>query len=82
MLDRTALKELLIFGGGFTLGKIGNTLALQGDNFVIGRWLGAEALGLYGRAYHLMVTPATLFGTVTDKVLFPAMAKVQGDQGR
>lgn len=80
--DRQAFKDLLLFGGGFTLARIGNALALQGDNFVIGRWLGATALGLYGRAYQLMVTPATLFGAVMDRVLFPAMAKVQGERSR
>lgn len=82
LLERRALRELLFFGTGFTLARIGNYVALQGDNLVVGRWLGAEALGLYGRAYHLMSGPATLFGHVLDKVLFPAMAKVQNDTDR
>ncbi len=80
--ERKAFQELLYFGSGFTLAKIGNYIALQGDNLVVGRWLGPEALGLYGRAYQLMVMPATLFGQVMDKVLFPAMAKVQNEQER
>jgi O-antigen/teichoic acid export membrane protein len=77
LLEKRALSELMVFGGGFTLARIGNYLAGQGDNLVVGRWLGAEALGFYGRAHQLMTVPATLFGDVLDRVLFPAMAKVQ-----
>ena len=78
-VERRALMELVHFGGGFTLGRFFNYLALQGDNFVVGRWLGPVALGLYGRAYQLMANPAALFGDVLDKVLFPTMARVQDD---
>jgi PST family polysaccharide transporter len=82
LLDRRAAAELLYFGGGFTAARIGNYLAGQGDNLVVGRWLGAEALGVYGRAYQLMAGPAVLFGQVLDKVLFPAMAQVQDQPAR
>lgn len=75
--ERSALKELLTYGGGFTLGRIGNYLAGQGDNLMVGRVLGADALGVYGRAYQLMVAPVILLGQVLDSVLFPAMARVQ-----
>ncbi|WP_114778200.1 lipopolysaccharide biosynthesis protein [Botryobacter ruber] len=77
-----AFKELLHFGGGMTMARIGNFLANQGDNLVVGRMLGAGALGIYGRAHHFMVMPASLFGTALDKALFPAMAKVQDDKQR
>ncbi len=75
--NSVALKQLLHFGSGFTLGKIANYLAIQGDNIVVGRFLGAQALGFYGRAYQFVVMPANLFGGVLDKVLFPAMAQIQ-----
>lgn len=78
--EQQAFKELVYFGGGMTLARIGNFMAVQGDNLVIGRMLGAAALGLYGRAYQLMVMPASLFGTALDKALFPAMAKVQDNR--
>ena len=82
MFDVIALKELMYFGSGFTIARISNQLALQGDNLVVGRWLGESALGVYSRAYQMMTMPATLFGQVLDKVLFPVMAKVQDDLGR
>lgn len=80
--DLKAFKELILFGGGVTVARIANYLATQGDNLVVGRMLGATALGIYGRAYQFMVMPAGLFGNALDKALFPAMAKVQNDQAK
>ena len=82
ILEWQALKELAYFGGGFTVARIANYIALNGDNLIVGRMLGAAPLGFYGRAYSLMSAPAYAFGTVLDRVLFPAMAKVQHDPPR
>jgi len=81
-LSAKEIKEILTFGTGFSLGRIANAIAGQADNLVVGRWLGAEALGIYGRAYQFLVLPVNLFGKVVDKVLFPAMASVQDDRDR
>jgi O-antigen/teichoic acid export membrane protein len=75
-------RELLSYGGGQTLARLANWLGRQGDNLVVGRFLGATALGLYGRAYELMTMPANLFGQITDRVLFPSIAKIQDDPNR
>jgi O-antigen/teichoic acid export membrane protein/thymidylate kinase len=72
-----AFADLLYYGGGFTVSKIANYLALQLDNIIVGRWLGATALGFYGRAYELMAGAPMLLGEPVDKVLFPAMAARQ-----
>jgi PST family polysaccharide transporter len=61
---------------------LGNYAAQNVDNLVVGRWLGAEALGIYSRAYFFLMQPANLFGAVADQVLFPAMAKVQNETSR
>lgn len=75
-------KELIYFGGGFTIAKLFNYLAVQGDNIITGRYLGADALGIYSRAYTIMVKPVTLIGDSLDKVLFPAMASRQNQPDR
>lgn len=80
--DALAFRELMYVGGGFTIARIANFLALQGDNLVVGRALGPVALGLYGRAYQLMTAPASALGNVLSTVLFPAMALVQADRAR
>jgi PST family polysaccharide transporter len=81
-LERQAFGEMLHFGAGFTIARLANLLALQGDNLVVGRWLGPAALGLYGRAYGLMSAPASALGKVLDDVLFPTMARIQDDPAR
>lgn len=77
LVERRSLGQLLRFGGGILLAKSANYAAGQGDSAVVVRWLGAEALGLYGRAIQLMVMPAMFIGEVLDKVLFPDMARNQ-----
>jgi O-antigen/teichoic acid export membrane protein len=79
---RQSFAELLEFGAGQSAGRVGVFLANQADNLVVGRWLGAVALGLYSRAYQLMAVPTVLLGDVLDKVLFPTMARVQDDPRR
>jgi PST family polysaccharide transporter len=81
-LKRSATRDLLLFGVGMSLGKVLNYVATQADNLVVAKVLGAGPLGIYGRAYQLVVAPATLFGSVTNKVLFPALAQVQNDPRR
>ena len=80
--ERVAFQELLYFGGGITLSGLLTYVAMKGDNIVIGRWLGAEALGFYGRAYQLVIAPINLFGSVLDRVMFPSMAKIQDNPKR
>ncbi len=82
LLERRAIGELLYFGGGFTLARICNYLATQVDRLVVGRWLGAEALGVYSLSSQLMTTPAVIVGQILDRVLFPTMALVQQEPAR
>ena len=70
-------RRLLSTGVGFSLGRVLNFLSLQGDNFVVGRVLGAEVLGMYTRAYQAMTLPAMYVGQAFDRVLFPALAQKQ-----
>lgn len=78
--NHEAFKELFYFGGGYTIAKIANYLAGQGDNLVVGKLLGGGALGYYSRAYQIMVAPAALIGGSLDTALFPAMSTVQKDK--
>ena len=81
-LNLRASRDLLSFGFGHSLAQVGTVLSQQGDNMVVGRWLGPAALGIYGRAYSLMVMPATVFGKIVNRVLFPVMSQVQNERDR
>jgi O-antigen/teichoic acid export membrane protein len=74
--------ELMEYGVGQSAARLGMIGANQADNLVVGRWLGAVALGEYSRAFQLVSVPATLLGDIVDKVLFPTMARVQNDPRR
>ena len=82
IIDGPAFRDLAYLRRQFTVARVANYIAVNGDNFIVGRFLGAAPLGYYGRAYSLMSAPAYAFGTVLDQVLFPAMAKVQDDMKR
>lgn len=79
---KNAAKELLNFGAGFSIAKIFNFLALQGDNLLVAKLLGPTALGYYGRAYYFVEASASFVGNSIDQVLFPALASVQSDRLR
>jgi PST family polysaccharide transporter len=81
-VDSGALGELLRFGSSYTASGLGTYVAAQADTVIVARFLGAGALGLYGRAYELMLAPAQALGTVLDKILFPTISRVQSDAGR
>ena len=70
-------RELARVSLGFSLGRLFNFFSLQGDNFVVGRILGVDALGMYTRAYQLMTLPAMYVGQIFERVMFPAMARTQ-----
>jgi PST family polysaccharide transporter len=76
------IRRLFRFGSAYSLSQFGNWLAVNGDNLTVASVLGPVPLGIYSRAYQLLVYPATLIGSVADKVLFPAMSRIQDDHAR
>jgi O-antigen/teichoic acid export membrane protein/GT2 family glycosyltransferase len=79
LLAPRELGELLRFGVGNAVSGSANYVALNGDNFVVGRWLGAAGLGVYDRAYFLMNLPYTCVANVLSGVMFPALSRAQQD---
>ncbi|HKQ90103.1 MAG TPA: lipopolysaccharide biosynthesis protein, partial [Blastocatellia bacterium] len=75
-------RQLLTFGVGSSLSTLANYAAINGDYFVVGRWLGATALGLYSRAYQLMTLPMMQFTSVIASVLFPVYSLIQDEDER
>lgn len=80
--DRKSLRDLVQSGPSFSAGQIGNLVAREIDNVIVGRMLGASALGLYSRAYQFLMLPAQLLGTAAQVVLFPSLASIQDQPKR
>ena len=54
----------------------------QLDNVLIGWKWGSASLGLYSRAYNLMVFPISRLGGLITRVMFPALSAIQEDTAR
>lgn len=76
--DWPALKNALGFASSSAGFGLLNYAARNVDNLLVGKFLGAAALGIYGRAYALLLYPLqTVTGTV-GRVLFPSLARARG----
>lgn len=51
----------------------------NGDNLTIGKVFGALPLGIYSRAYSLMLLPLNNIASVVGQVMFPALSEMQSD---
>lgn len=54
----------------------------NGDKLLIGKLVGAYDLGIYTRAYTLMLLPLNNIGAVLGQVMFPALSQLQNDLPR
>lgn len=70
----------------FSLNLLGfnmvNYLARNTDNFLIGRFIGAKALGDYSRAYQFMLQPVVQVALVLSRAMLPALSRIQDDPER
>lgn len=57
-----------------------NYWARNADNLLVGRFLGASALGYYSHAYSLMMVPLRILTSVINPVLHPVLAAIQSDR--
>lgn len=73
---------LVRFGAGVSVGSMLNTISRQADNVLIGKFLGAGALGLYGRAYGLLMMPLRQIKDPLGSIVLPMLAALQGEPQR
>ena len=76
------LRSALHFGGTLTLNNLVVYLGYNMEKILLGRFWGAAALGLYGRAYSLVNLPTTQLHSSIYTVAFPAFSRLQGDLNR
>ena len=80
--DRSAIRELFGFSSNLTGFTAINYWYRNGDNLLVGKYFGSAALGIYSRAYNLMLLPLTQITYVVSKVMFPALSRLQHDKAR
>jgi O-antigen/teichoic acid export membrane protein len=82
VFSRQSARELSRFGGKVFGINLLNYANRNADNLLIGRFLGANALGAYALAYNIMLLPLTRIVSPIRGVLFPALARIQDDRPR
>jgi O-antigen/teichoic acid export membrane protein len=80
--SKRALKENGSFGGKLFVTRLLSYLNLNADNLLVGRYLGARALGFYALAYNVMFAPLARIAGPVQQVLIPAFSRLQDDTER
>jgi len=75
-------RAMLGFGKNITAFHIVNYFARNADKVLIGRFCGAVTLGLYGRAYGLLMLPISQIRGPLTSVATPALSRLQNDAAR
>jgi O-antigen/teichoic acid export membrane protein len=74
--------SMLSMGGTLTLNSVVMYLANNTEKILLGRFWGADALGVYGRAYQLITLPSDLLTSGVATVAYPMLARLQHDPAR
>lgn len=82
MRRRTGARKMLAFGGHITGFNFVNYFARNADNLLIGRFIGAQALGLYSKAYGLFMMPMTQIRNPLNEVAMPALSSLRNQPQR
>jgi O-antigen/teichoic acid export membrane protein len=80
MLHRRAgIRSMMHFGGTLTLNGLVAYVAYNAEKVMIGRFWGADAIGIYGRAYQLVAIPTDNLNSAVGEVAFSALSRLQDD---
>lgn len=77
-----SIGELIRFGANITGFNLVNYFSRNLDNVLIGRFYGADSLGLYSKAYSLLMLPINNIRNPLTAAAMPAMSRLQDDPVR
>ena len=76
------IRSILHFGGTLTLNGLVAYAAFNVEKLMIGRYWGADAIGIYGRAYQLVNIPIDNLNSAVGGVAFSALSRLKDDPVR
>lgn len=79
---RTGIRSMMRFGGVVTLNGLLVYIASNFEKILLGRYWGADAIGLYGRAFQLVNIPTANLNGAAGEVAFAAFSRIQNDGDR
>lgn len=72
--DAAVLRHSLRFGAPLMLNGVAMFLALQGDLFLVGTFLGMEVLGWFAVAFSLTLLPANILANTAQSLMLPGLS--------
>ncbi|WP_017292811.1 oligosaccharide flippase family protein [Geminocystis herdmanii] len=78
----SGVKDMLNYGWNLTGFNVVNYFSRNLDNILIGRYWGIEALGLYAKAYQLLLLPIQQINAPISNVALPVLSKLQNEPER
>lgn len=79
MFHLAECREILSFGGFQLASRLVNRIGSNLDVILIGRFMGAEALGIYHLAFQIVTIPVLKINPILTRVAFPLFSKNQHD---
>jgi len=79
---RAGIRSMMHFGSTLTLNGLLAYIAYNGEKVLIGRFWGADAIGIYGRAFQLVNIPTDNLNGAIGEVAFSALSRLQDDPVR
>ena len=76
------VRSMITFGGNIAISYLIFTVNGNADNVLVGWYWGAGPLGLYSRAYNLLMLPVRQLGGPARSVAIPAFSRVQDEPER
>jgi PST family polysaccharide transporter len=76
---RAGVRSMIAFGGHLMGFSVVNYFARNFDNILLGRFCGANVLGLYSRAYNIMMLPISQVRAPLYAVAIPTLSHIQND---
>jgi O-antigen/teichoic acid export membrane protein len=79
---RAGIRSMMHFGGALTFTSLLVYIGYNAEKALIGRFWGADAIGIYGRAYQLVNVPTDNLNSAVGEVAFSALSRLQDDPVR
>jgi PST family polysaccharide transporter len=76
---RAGIRSMMHFGGSLTLVGLLVYVGYNAEKVMIGRLWGADAIGIYGRAYQIVNIPVANLNSAVGEVAFSALSRLQDD---
>ena len=78
----TGVRDMLTFGGHLTGFNFVNYFARNADNILIGKFIGADGLGIYAKAYQLYMMPIRQIRAPLTQVAMPVLSSLKNTPTR